>query len=146
MEIIEHYLSAKEGEGKPSGDGLLMSQDFICIVDGQTPLLGQEANLDRLTTQAVLEEVSRFEADINCIDAMETLVQRLRKESLGIACYGKELSASVAIYSNARRELWVIGDIGVLKVGVLYENEDRMFERIAAKARAGYTLLMTCPH
>ena len=144
MEVIECHLCGKSGERKITGDGILINPGYIAVVDGQTPRNGSNrlAGYDRYAALVLLNELDEGVAyNASCEEAMTRLHKRLKKECAKHRVKGKDLAASIAIYSITRREIWVTGDIGVMIDGVAYRHDKRRLEEIAAEARAGYTLL-----
>lgn len=147
MKTIEGRLVSRDGDMKNCEDAVVVTDDFACVMDGTT------SKSDRLwdgkksgvvASMLISEAVSSLPTDIDSNGAIQTL-------TLSIANYYHHrgeyealkrdpihrLTASVALYSNYHKEVWLIGDIQAMIDGEIYTNRITL-EEILASARALY--------
>jgi len=128
MQIIEHYQQAKGPDSSACEDGIVISDDFIAVVDGATNKSGMKYNGEnpgRVARTLALKAIESFHPKTKALDAFNAINDSFRDfyKELGILEQSKETpshrcTASCVIYSNYYKELWFIGDCMALIDGV----------------------------
>ena len=147
---------------RKSEDGLVITNDFIAVVDGSTAKTTHRYHPrmtnGRYAMQIVSRYIRRMPADTSCHQfclgvtrairakyrpglLQRCLLPLVRKKGSGVvdpAAHPEErLTASAVVYSRLRREIWMVGDCQCLVNGELCENpkpyEQRLAEMRAAK-------------
>lgn len=138
IRIIEQFMEGKKSEVLCE-DASHVSEDFVAVVDGVTSksnFLYDGKTTGKLAAEIVVKVLSELwrEADVS------TFVKKVNGE---IASFYREISfpyskeemglqAVCAVYSDFRREIWMIGDCQVWVDGALYINGKRSDEILAA--------------
>ena len=125
MEIIEQNLVAKNPK-KKSEDGIVVTNDFIAVIDGSTSKSQYRHSLfssnGRYAMQLVSRYIRRMPKESDCSQFMKGVTAYIRKH------YKKSmlprlvehpedrLTASVVVFSRLQREIWMIGDCQCLLI------------------------------
>ena len=132
MKILEQSLIPKS-PAKKSEDGLVITNDFIAVIDGSTsktlrrhiPWLSN----GRYAMLLISRYIRRMPADISCRQfciGVTKMIRRhywLRFPVSRMAVRPEErLCASAIIYSRRRREIWLVGDCQCLIGGEYFDN------------------------
>ncbi len=147
MKTIEGRLASKDGDIKTCEDAVVVTDDFACVMDGTTSKsdrLWDGKKSGQIASMLISEAVSSLRKDININEAVQVLTasisdyynsrdeyEALKKDPI------HRLTASVALYSNYHREVWLIGDIQAMVDGEIYTNKI-VLEEILTSARALY--------
>ena len=131
MQIIEQSLIAKNPE-KKSEDGLVVSPDFIAVIDGSTSKSTYRHSMFRSNGRQAMRLVSRYlhkaPKQMSCHEFLRGVTAYIRKH------YSKSrlqqfaehpedrLTCSAIVYSRLQRQIWMIGDCQCMVDGRLYEN------------------------
>jgi glycerophosphoryl diester phosphodiesterase len=131
MEIIEQSSIAKTPR-KKSEDGIVVTNDFIAVIDGSTSKSQYRHSLFNSNGRYAMLLISRYirkmPKESTCSQFMKGVTAYIRKH------YKKSmlprlterpedrLTASVVVFSRLQRELWMIGDCQCLIDGELFEN------------------------
>jgi glycerophosphoryl diester phosphodiesterase len=165
MKIIEQSLIPKNPQRK-SEDGIVVTNDFIAVIDGSTSKAKHQwssrMSNGRYAMTVVSQVIRKMAPETSChqfclaatraIHAVYTpswyLFPLLSRRGQGwsdppllhLSSHPEErLCASAVIYSNRRREIWLVGDCQCLVGGELCENpkpyEQRLAEMRAAKVQ-----------
>lgn len=144
MQIIEQTVVAKNPK-KASEDGILVTDDFVAVIDGSTSKTDRRYSLfssnGRLAMKLVADTLRHAPKTVSmqqfCVEATRALRRKYRKSDLPrLTDHPEErLAASAVIFSRLRREIWMIGDCQCLINGQLYENP-KPSEAILARMRA----------
>jgi hypothetical protein len=141
MRVAEQFVAAKSGQPEQCEDGIVLTSDFAAVIDGGTDKTG--LRYDGMTG-------GRY-AMLACADAVRALDPKT--DHLGAVQYLTEVLASrlpsdlpgqdrpdavLNVYSNARREIWQIGDVGFWHAGQPEGGvrEHKLIDRYAADTRA----------
>ena len=119
MKIIEQALVPKSPR-KKSEDGLVVTPDFIAVIDGSTSKTDYRHSLLRSNGRQAMHIISRYISrmpkDTTCahfLRGVTAAVRRHYKKSMlpRLAQHPEDrLTASVAVYSRLCRQLWLVGD------------------------------------
>ena len=156
MKIIEQSVIPKNPR-KKSEDGIVVTNDFIAVIDGSTSKATRQWHSHMSNGRYAMTLVSRFISqmapDITCHQFCVGVTRAFRdvylplwrltgRQSMAelLAAHPEErLCASAVVYSNRRREIWLVGDCQCLVGGELCENpkpyEQRLAEMRAVKVR-----------
>lgn len=151
MQIIEQSIIAKSPKRKCE-DGLVVTDDFIAVIDGSTSKSTLRHSLfrsnGRYCMQLVAKYVRHAPKGIGCAAfcrGVTTYVRRHYRRSYFplLSQHPEErMCASAVIFSRLNREIWMIGDCQCLVGGQLYENP-KPYEQILAEERADIIRHMT---
>lgn len=123
MTITEQFLQGKKNDPTLCEDGILVSDDFIAVLDGVTskgkPLPDGRTG-GRAAMKRALEAVRNLPAKIDAFDAMQRL-----NEAVGALYHGFDGHAAVCaiIFSAAKKEIWSCGDCQCLINGQFFSHE-----------------------
>lgn len=144
MIIIEQSLVPKSPE-KKSEDGLVVSPDFIAVIDGSTSKSAYRHSIFRSNGRQAMRLVSRFlrqaPKQMTCHEFLRGVTAYIRKHypksrMTQFAEHPEDrLTCSAIIYSRLQRQIWMIGDCQCLLDGQLLENP-KPAEAVYAAKRA----------
>lgn len=119
MQIIEQTLVPKNPKVK-SEDGIVVTADFIAVIDGSTSKSQLRHSLWRSNGRYAMQLISRYIShmpkNITCQEFLRGVTASIRKhykKSLmpRLAEHPEDrLTASVVVYSRVSREIWMVGD------------------------------------
>lgn len=131
MEIIEQFIEGKRSQ-KESEDGIVVTPDFIAVIDGSTSKSQYRHSLWRSNGRQAMKIVARYISRMPAKTSSEqflkgvtaevrrhyrrTMLERLEQHP------EDRLTCSVAVYSRLCREVWMVGDCQCLIDGELYDN------------------------
>jgi hypothetical protein len=120
MQVIEQFTEGKFGDPAVNEDKIIVTDDFIVLLDGVTsktcPKLGGKAG-GRFAVDTVEAVIKAADADINAQVCVWTLSAALKKAYMGHPDYPKDVeppSYSMLVYSKHRREIWRVGDSHIM--------------------------------
>ncbi len=145
MKVIESKIVGKKDE-ETCEDGLVVTGDFIVVIDGSTSKTPKRLNPDMRNGRYAMMLISDFVREELCAEAtVEDFCQ-------GVTAYifnkvyvplglveqlehhpEERLTASAILYSRTRREVWMVGDCQAIIDGTLYENGKPYEAQIAGK-------------
>ena len=151
MKIIEQSLIAKNPK-KKSEDGLVITNDFIAVIDGSTskakrrfhPLMSNGECAMRIVAAYIRRMSPRNTCHEFCLGVTRAIqkvyVPIWKPHKTDVINNLKEhpeerLTASAIIFSRLRREIWLIGDCQCLIDGSLFENP-KPYEQTLTEMRA----------
>ena len=144
MEIIEQALVAKNPK-KKSEDGIVVTKDYIAVIDGSTSKTSRRYSLLRSNGRYAMQIISRYirQAKGNlscqqfCNGVSRAIASHYKKSDIArLAEHPEErLTASVIVFSRLNREIWMIGDCQCL-VGNQYYDNPKPYEQKLAEQRA----------
>ena len=151
MQILEQSIIAKNTD-KKSEDGIVVTSDFIAVIDGSTSKTDRRYSTYRSNGRYAMELVSAFlrkaPKDLSCHQFCVGATKQLRHQysSIRTRLTGgsfqrlsehpeERLTASAVVFSRVRREIWMIGDCQCL-VGDRYYDNPKPYEAVLAQQRA----------
>lgn len=151
MKIIEQSLTPKSPVRK-SEDGIVVTSDFIAVIDGSTSKTSRRhhpcMSNGRYAMQTVARYIRKMPANTSCHQFCIGVTAAIRKHYIPFwRCHKTDvitrllqhpeerMTASAAVYSRLRREIWLVGDCQCLMGGELYENP-KPYEQQLAEMRA----------
>ena len=145
MEIIESKIVGKKSL-EACEDGLVVTDDFIAVIDGSTSKTPKHLNPDMKNGRYAMMLISEYireelKADASVDDFCQGVTAYIYNkvyEKLGVEERLKEhpeerLTASAILYSRTRNEVWMVGDCQAIIDGKLYENGKPYEQKIARK-------------
>ena len=151
MKVIEKSITGKAGAERCE-DGIAVGNDFVAVVDGSTSkshvAFHPEMSNGRYCMTLVVECIKALAADADCrlfcqqaTDIVRAAYGRSEELMDRLAHHPTErMAASAAIYSQARQEVWLVGDCQCLVDGQLYENP-KPYEELIAEMRSAFIRL-----
>ena len=143
MKIIESSIIGKKSQ-KACEDGMVITDDFIAVIDGSTSKTPKHLNPDMKNGRYAMMLISEYireelKADASVDDFCQGVTAYIYNkvyEKLGVEERLKEhpeerLTASAILYSRIRNEVWMVGDCQAIIDGKLYENGKPYEEEIA---------------
>lgn len=131
MTIIEQNLVAKNPQRK-SEDGILITPDFIAVIDGSTSKTDYRHSIFRSNGRQAMWLVCRYlrhaPKQMTCHEFLRGVTAYIRKHyrksrMQRFAEHPEErLTCSAIIYSRLQRQIWMVGDCQCLLDGQLFEN------------------------
>ena len=119
MEIIEQTLVPKNPK-KKNEDGIVVTNDFIAVIDGSTSKSDYHHSLfrsnGRYAMQLISRYISRMPKNITCEEFLRGVTNTIRKHyqksmMKRLAEHPEDrLTASVIVFSRVCREIWMVGD------------------------------------
>lgn len=143
MTIIERNITGKRSE-HDCEDGIVATDDFVAVIDGSTSKTTRRINPEmsngRYCMTTIANYISNMAAETSLDDFCEGItstIQALYSTSCSRMREHPEerLCASAIIYSNKRKEIWMIGDCQCMVGGQRYAN-DKPYEATLARRRA----------
>ena len=149
MTIIEQSIIPKN-PAKRSEDGIVVTADFVAVIDGSTSKSQRRCHRDlflrqhsngELAMSLVADYIRHMPKDSSChqfcLGATHAIRSRYKKALLPHLAEHPEdrLTASVIVFSRLRRELWMVGDCQALVNGNYYDNP-KPYEQELAQQRA----------
>lgn len=114
MKIVEEFLAAKTGNATDCEDGIVVTDGFAAVIDGATDKSGRQFSGlrgGRFAMLACADAVRSLEPEANVNAALAHLSASLAGRLPDGLSSGDRPSAVLAVYSQARREVWQIGDV-----------------------------------
>lgn len=143
MKIIESKIVGKKSL-EACEDGLVVTDDFIAVIDGSTSKTPTHLNPDMKNGRYAMMLISEYireelKADASVDDFCQGVTAYIYNkvyEKLGVEERLKEhpeerLTASAILYSSTKNEVWMVGDCQAIIDGKLYENSKPYEEKIA---------------
>ena len=146
MTIIENKVEGKESPATCE-DGIAVSDDFIAVVDGSTSKtphhISPNMSNGRYAMQLIKKCVVTMPPNLSCHEFCDLVTQCIRNtcESAGTSIAQlrqhpeERLTASAAVFSRVRQEVWLVGDCQCL-IDTRYAGNPKPSEAIAASERA----------
>ena len=132
MEIVERYTKGKRSQ-ETNEDTITVTNNFAAVIDGATnkslTQVDSELSNGRYVATVINDIISEMEKDISCEQFCILVTKSIyqiydRKHILDRKILHPEerLTASVIIYSETRKQVWMIGDCQALINGELFLN------------------------
>lgn len=146
MKVIESKIEGKKSP-KSCEDGLVVTADFIAVIDGSTSKTPHHLSPDMKNGRYAMVLISEYiqhelkpESTVEdfCEGVTSYIYNKVYRQQ-GIeeqmqAHPEERLTASAILYSKAKNEVWMVGDCQAIIDGKLYEN-NKPFEEIVARRR-----------
>lgn len=145
MTITEHFICGKH-TAADCEDGIVITNDFAAVIDGSTSKtpkrLDPSMKNGRFAMLLISEYIKQMPAGYTMNDFCRGITLRIAEEyakrgiAEDMAKHPEErLTASAIIYSNSRKEVWMVGDCQAIIDGEYYDNS-KPYEQEIAMQRA----------
>lgn len=145
MTITEQFICGKH-TAADCEDGIVITNDFAAVIDGSTSKtpkrLDPSMKNGRFAMLLISEYIKQMPADYTMNDFYRGITLRIAEEyakrgiAEDMAKHPEErLTASAIIYSNSRKEVWMVGDCQAIIDGEHYDNS-KPYEQEIAMQRA----------
>ena len=145
MKIIESNIIGKKSP-EACEDGLVITDNFIAVIDGSTSKTPKHLSPDMKNGRYAMMLISEYiqqelKSDASVDDfcqGITTYIYNKVYQPMGITeqlrLHPEErLTASAIIYSQQRKEVWMVGDCQAIIGGKLYDNSKPYEHEIAQK-------------
>ncbi len=137
MEIIEKFICGKKADALKNEDALLITHNFIAVVDGVSAKNGRlfsGLTGGKRASEKVCEAIAAFDENITPREAVDKITQKVS------GLYEEEepkgaVAACAIIFNKSRNEIWSVGDCQCLINGELFTHEKEI-DRINSDIRA----------
>lgn len=145
MIITEQFICGKH-TAADCEDGIVITNDFAAVIDGSTSKtpkrLDPSMKNGRFAMLLISEYIKQMPAGYTMNDFCRGITLRIAEEyakrgiAEDMAKHPEErLTASAIIYSNSRKEVWMVGDCQAIIDGEYYDNS-KPYEQEIAMQRA----------
>ena len=145
MTITEQFICGKH-TAADCEDGIVIANDFAAVIDGSTSKtpkrLDPSMKNGRFAMLLISEYIKQMPADYTMNNFCRGITLRIAEEyakrgiAEDMAKHPEErLTASAIIYSNSRKEVWMVGDCQAIIDGEHYDNS-KPYEQEIAMQRA----------
>lgn len=145
MTITEQFICGKHTVADCE-DGIVITNDFAAVIDGSTSKtpkrLDPSMKNGRFAMLLISEYIKQMPADYTMNNFCRGITLRIAEEyakrgiAEDMAKHPEErLTASAIIYSNSRKEVWMVGDCQAIIDGEHYDNS-KPYEQEIAMQRA----------
>ena len=147
--VLEVFSKNKDGVSPFSGDAILVSENYIAVIDGATPKgtrLWQGQKGDCFVSSFIKSVIENMEGNLTATEAITKINDSVNEIYIKNGTSYEELlpeerlQASLVIYSVHRREIWSFGDCKFMINGKNYDTV-RQADTLLAYLRALYTEL-----
>lgn len=146
----EKYLLGKQGNHLLCEDAIYVGKYFVAVVDGATSKSDFEFNdkkSGKIASELVVDAISNFSESIDIDSAIIQINSVIAKYYKNNGLYNHmesnktdRFTACAAIYSDYRKEVWLIGDCQCMVNGIIHKN-DKYIDEVLANTRALYLQL-----
>lgn len=150
--ILEYFIRSKSGLKEKCEDAIHIGSDFIAVIDGATDkskIIWKHGSRGQTISQLIDESLGKLCIEATATEAVAHIneavkyVYRTNKIEERVKTHTTErLTASVAIYSKYRREIWMIGDCQARFGGSNFYNKKRIDELISYARSVRLELLL----
>ena len=145
MTITEQFICGKH-TAADCEDGIVITNDFAAVIDGSTSKtpkrLDPSMKNGRFAMLLISKYIKQMPADYTMNNFCRGITLRIAEEyakrgiAEDMAKHPEErLTASAIIYSNSRKEVWMVGDCQAIIDGEYYDNS-KPYEQEIAMQRA----------
>lgn len=141
MKLIEQFICGKKKDATLCEDVIVTGDDFFAVIDGATgkscpDIAGKTGG--RFAAETIAQALGSLPADMHAQEAVRHLTGILRAATavhMTVTDKIEKPSCSLAVYSRIRREIWRVGDIGILLDGTAHMAPKRI-DDVTSRARA----------
>lgn len=125
MQIIEHFIEGKSKNELLCEDSLVVTENFIAVIDGVTGKSNREfdgLSGGKAAAVKACECIEKLPFDIDCFSAVEKITEAVNSlyeadEPIGAA------AAVAIIFSKEKNEIWSVGDCQCIINGEIHKHE-----------------------
>ncbi|MBQ3005187.1 MAG: hypothetical protein IJD88_04585 [Clostridia bacterium] len=139
VNILESFITGKKANQKLNEDGLVITKDFIAVIDGASNTINFDGCSGGLIAKNILAEgISKLNSDITGFEAinfLNNLLNEAQKENPEAQKDpSKRLMASILIYSVYNKQIWSYGDCKYRINNKVYQF-DKKIDELNAQVR-----------
>jgi len=129
MKIIEQFIKGKRQNGALCEDGLFVSGDYICVIDGVTSKGKQ--TWDGIYTSggyakniilSALENMPKNADKTEFFTELDNALATVYAKQVQNDCITEYLRACIIVYSASHKKIWSLGDCACIINGQKHEN------------------------
>lgn len=145
VNVVENFLKGKVGNQDLCEDRIVITEHFICIVDGATSKSNftfSNKSIGTLVGEVIDSAIRKVDHKATSIEFVMYLTNCVKKfyEDNGLLNHMEvspvdRLSAAICVYSIYRDEIWIVGDCQCLVDGSYYSSSSYI-EKINSEVRA----------
>lgn len=147
MNVLEQLLISKYGDRERTEDAIVVTDDFACVIDGASSKSGRlwgGKGSGLMAALLLADAVRELPRAIDGHAAVQFLTASIAAYYQRHGVYdelythpSERFTASIALYSACRRELWMIGDAQGMIDGQLYTTR-MLIDDVVVQTRALY--------
>lgn len=147
MKILEKFIEGKYIDQSLCEDDIFISNDFVAVVDGATAKSDKKINgktSGKIATEVIIASMTSMPQKATAVEGIKHISNALKNFYIENGIYEEMFvpfadkpTASIIIFSNYQKEIWVVGDCQAL-IDEEYINNDKLIDKIVAEARAMY--------
>lgn len=132
FKVIEQFICSKTGRSETCEDGLVITNDFIAVIDGASSKTKMQINgltTGQIAKNIVMKTIQEMPFDIDCKAFAELATENIAnfyKENnmYEMAKYEAQNRATccVGVYSEYHNQIWVLGDIKLMIDGQEFDH------------------------
>lgn len=141
MKQVEQFICGKKNDPAICEDMIVVTENFLAVIDGSTgkacPEIGGKP-AGRFAAETIAQALGGLPADIHGKDALRLLSDILRAATaahMAVTDKIEKPACVLAVYSAGRREIWRVGDIGILLDGTPH-MAPKGLDDVTSRARA----------
>jgi len=146
MRVLERFVRAKSGDPERCEDKIVLTDDFVAVIDGATDKTGRRYTSmsgGRFAAEVLGSRIESLPAEIDAIAAVDDLTNTLRSAVVAndsAICVDADdtPTASCAVWSRSRNELWRIGDVAVRTGHTRTSYRHKRIDQVAAGVRSAH--------
>lgn len=141
MEVVDQFLASKTDRPMQCEDGIVVTGAFAAVIDGGTDKTGRRYSGmtgGRYAMLACADALRSLDPDADCSAAIRWLTKALAEWLPRGLSAQERPEAVLTVYSQARQEIWQIGDVGFWHLGQPKGGVTgrKLIDRYAADIRA----------
>ena len=137
--IIEKFICGKKGKDELCEDMLVVTEDFIAVIDGVTSKSGvlyDGKSGGRYASELVANAIEGLHADVEGLDALKRLDKTISDKYEGqLPPPDKRIQACAIIYSVSKKQIWCYGDCELMINGEYFDHA-KLIDTLTALVRA----------
>jgi len=147
MKVIEQNILSKNNIVEDCEDCLVVTDSFACVIDGATSKSERLINgitIGKFASDMIKESVCKLRKDVDFKTAIELISNHLNLYYKNNNLFDimknnpwERPTASIALYSKYKNQVWLIGDCHCMIGNVYYSNE-KLIDKIIAETRSLY--------
>jgi hypothetical protein len=145
--VIEQFIAPGKGSSETCEDVLVVTNDFICVIDGVTSKskrLWDGHTTGWMAAHILSEAITSLPVEITCYEAVERLTSAITNYYHSNNVFEEmrdnpvqRFSATLALYSSYHNEVWMVGDCQCMTDDVKHKHP-KLVDQITSDARALY--------
>lgn len=145
VEVVEQFISSKSPRAEDCEDAISIGDDFFAVVDGATSKTKRKWKGEtpgRTAALLLADAVQRLPPSATAGEAIKFLTDEIRNTYVSHRLRrvveddpSQRISASIAIFSLARKEVWMVGDCQAI-IGEELISQQKLIDQLLSAARS----------